>query len=216
VKEWSGLVNAKPQPVPKNLDWDMYCGPSPLRPYHPHRFGGTHRGYWDYEGGGLCDMAQHYLDPVTWTFGLDDKFPVEAEPHAPPAHPDVCGMWGWVELKYADGFTLVLDSGEWGKPYDRKAPRGISLDVLSEEDRKKVQAIPDEEPLRTFAQAVKSRKPSGGNAEAAYRTVAIIHLTNIAIRVGRKIRFDPATERIVGDEEANRLACQPMRAPWHL
>jgi hypothetical protein len=58
VKEWSGLVNAKPQSVPSHLDWDLYCGPSPLRPYHPHRFGGTHRGYWDYEGGGLCDMAR--------------------------------------------------------------------------------------------------------------------------------------------------------------
>ena len=46
--------------------------------------------------------------------------------------------------------------------------------------------------------------------------MAIIHLTNISIRVGRKIRFDPATQQIVGDEEANRLANPPMRAPWHL
>ncbi len=115
VKEWSGLVNAKPQSVPNNLDWDMYCGPSPLKPYHPHRFGGTHRGYWDYEGGGLCDMGQHSFDPLCWTYGKDDTAPVEIEPHAPPAHPEVCGMWGWVELKYADGLTLVFDSGEWGQ-----------------------------------------------------------------------------------------------------
>ena len=57
VKQWSGLVNAQPQPIPESLDWDMYCGPSPLRPFHPHRHGGTHRGYWDYEGGGLTDMG---------------------------------------------------------------------------------------------------------------------------------------------------------------
>ena len=216
VKEWSGLVNAKPQPVPANLDWDLYVGPSPMKPYHPHRFGGTHRGYWDYEGGGLCDMGQHYLDPFTWTYGKDDTAPVEIEPHAPPAHPEACGMWGWVELKYADGFTLVFDSDEWGKPYDRRKSRAVSLSDLDEENRKKIEAMPDPEPLRTFAEAVKSRKPAGGNAEAATRTVTILHLANIAIRMGRKIRFDPVQEVIVGDEEANRLVSQPMRAPWHL
>lgn len=216
VKEWSGLVNVKPQPVPKNLDWDMYCGPSPLKPYHPHRVGGTHRGYWDYEGGGLADMAQHYLDPITWIWGKDDTAPVEVEAHAPPAHPEVCGMWGWVELKYADGFTLVLDSQEWGEEYNRKQPRGISLQDLPEEDRKKVLAMPDPEPLLSFAEAVRTRKPAGGNAEAAHRTITIVHLANIAIRVGRKIRFDPVTEQIIGDEEANRLVNQPMRPPWHL
>jgi predicted dehydrogenase len=216
VKEWSGLVNAKPLPVPANLDWDMYVGPSPMKPFHPHRFGGTHRGYWDYEGGGLCDMGQHYLDPFTWTWGKDDTAPVEIEPHAPPAHPEACGMWGWVELKYADGFTLVFDSGEWGKPYDRKQSRGVSLDDLDDEGRKKIAETPDPDPLLTFAQAVKARQPAGGNAEVAYRTVTILHLANIAIRVGRKIRFDPAREIIVGDEEANRLVSQPMRAPWHL
>jgi predicted dehydrogenase len=216
VKEWSGLVNAKPQSVPSNLDWDMYCGPSPLKPYHPHRVGGTHRGYWDYEGGGLADMGQHAFDPFAWTYGVDDTAPVEIEAHAPPAHHDAVGMWGWVELKYANGLTLVLDSREWGKPYDRKQARGVSLDDLSEEDRKKVLAMPDPEPLRTFAEAVKTRQPAGGNADAAYHTVSIMHLANIAIRVGRKIHFDPLKEVIVGDEEANRLVNQPMRAPWHL
>jgi hypothetical protein len=70
--------------------------------------------------------------------------------------------------------------------------------------------------LLTFGQAVRARKPAGGNAEAAHRTVTCIHLANIAIRVGRPIRFDPDKEQIVGDEQANRLATQPMRAPWHL
>jgi myo-inositol 2-dehydrogenase/D-chiro-inositol 1-dehydrogenase len=216
IKEWSGLVNAKPQPVPKNLDWNMYVGPSPMKPYHPHRVGGTHRGYWDYEGGGLGDMGQHHLDPFTWTYGKDGTAPVEIEPYAPPAHHEACGMWGWVELKYADGFTLVLDSQEWGDEYTRKKSRGVSLQDLSEEDRKKLQEMPDPEPLLTFAEAVKARKPAGGNAEAAHRTACIMHLANIAIRVGRKIQFDPVNEVIVGDEEANRLVNQPMRPPWHL
>ena len=216
VKEWSGLVNAKPQPVPPNLDWDLYCGPSPLRPYHPHRVGGTHRGYWDYEGGGLADMAQHALDPETWVWGLDDTAPVEATPNAPPAHHDAIGMWGWVELKYANGLTLVLDSAEWGDPWDKSKRRGVSLSDLAEPDREKVKAAPDPERLLNFAEAVMQRKQPGGHAEAAHRTATIFHLANIAIRVGRKIRFDPVREVVIGDDEANRLAHQPMRAPWHL
>lgn len=217
VKQWSGLVNVTPQPVPKNLDWDMYCGPSPLRPYHPHRVGGTHRGYWDYEGGGLADMGQHHFDPVQWIYAKDETSPVEVDVYAPPAHPEVCGMWGWVELKYADGLTFVMDSGEWGKPYDRQeAKENVSLSDLSEEDRKKVEAMPDPEPMLRFLDAVKTRKKPGGHAEAAHRCATILHLANIAIRVGRKIRYDPVKEEIIGDDEANRLVNQPMRAPWHL
>ncbi|MBE3068632.1 MAG: Gfo/Idh/MocA family oxidoreductase [Planctomycetes bacterium] len=216
VKEWSGMVKAKPQDVPKNLDWDMYCGPSPLRPFHPHRHGGTHRGYWDYEGGGLTDMGQHHFDPVQWIYGKDDTSPVEIEVHAPPAHPEACAMWGWVELTYADGLTFVMESREWGEPYSRKKDRDVSLEDLAEADRKTIQETPDPEPFPTFEEAVKSRKKPGGHAEAAHRCVCLMHLANIAIRIGRKLRYDPVKEQFIGDEEANRLAYQPMRAPWHL
>jgi len=220
VKEWSGKVNAPPEPVPAYLDWDMYCGPSPLRPYQRHRYGGTHRGYWDYEGGGLADMGQHHFDPVQWIYAKDDTSPVEVEAYAPPAHPEACGMWGWVELKYADGLTFVMDSTEWpvgGQPaYDRKQPREVSLSDLSSEDQEKIKQMADPEPLVSFAEAVKTRKRAGGNADAANRCATILHLANIAIRVGRKIKYDPVKEQIVGDEEANRLVNQSMRAPWHL
>ena len=125
-------------------------------------------------------------------------------------------MWGWVELKYADGLTFVMDSGEWGKPYDRKQDRGIGLNDLAEEDRKKVEAMPDPQPLVDFPTAVRTRQKPGGHAEAAHRAATILHLANIAIRVGRKIHYDPVKEQIIGDDEANRLVNQPMRAPWHL
>ena len=220
VAQWSGKVNVTPQPVPANLDWDLYCGPAPLRPFHPHRHGGTHRGYWDYEGGGLADMGQHHFDPVQWTWGKDDTSPVEVEAYAPPAHPEACGMWGWVELTYADGTAFVMDSTEWpqkGKPaYDRKQRRQPKLGDFCEEDQKKILAVPDPEPFVDFATAVRTRKKTGGSAEPAHRTATILHLANIAIRVGRKIRYDPLKEQIVGDDQANRLVNQPMRAPWHL
>ena len=60
-----------------------------------------------------------------YAYAKDFTSPVAIEAYAPPAHPEACGMWGWGELTYADGLTLVLESGEWGEPYDRKKQRGI-------------------------------------------------------------------------------------------
>lgn len=220
VAQWSGQVRYQVTDPPANLDWNMYCGPAPLRPYNRHRTGGTHRGYWDYEGGGLADMAHHQLDKLAYEYGRDLTAPVEITPYAPPAHPECCGMWGWCELKYADGFTLVLDSNEWGERYDRLRQQNTSYDdvmaMLSDEDRKKVEAMPDLKPLVSFPDAVRSRQQAGGHAAASHRVATIYHLANIAFRTGRKLRFDPDREEIVGDEEANRLVYQPMRAPWRI
>jgi hypothetical protein len=161
-------------------------------------------------------MGQHYYDPTQWTYGKDDTSPVEIEAFAPPAHPEVTGSWAWIELTYADGLTFAIESGEWGEPYTRKKPRDVKLTDLSQEDQEKIKAMPDPEPLLTFAEAVLQRKQAGGHAEAAHRAATIVNLSNIAIRMGRKIKYDPVKEQIIGDEEANRLINQPMRAPWHV
>jgi predicted dehydrogenase len=205
---------------PLTLDWDMYCGPAPLRPFNPHRVGGTHRGYWDQEGGGLADMAHHHLHALAYQYGRDLTAPVEITPYAPPAHPECCGLWGWCELKYADGFTLVLESTEWGERYSRLQHKNLGegelLKMLSEEDRKKLDEMPDPVRLPFFEEAIRTRSKTGGNAERSHRVATIYHLANVAFRCGRPLKFDPVTEQIVGDEEANRLVNPPLRAPWRL
>ncbi len=215
TKQWSGPLNIKPMDPPKWLDWDLYCGPSPLRPYHYTRHGGMHRGYWDYDGGGLGDMGQHYLDPLTYRMGKDHTHPVKVEASAPPAHPDVAGTWGWVKFTYADGVELVLESHEWGKPLGLP-DKNIQRSQLTEEQQKKFDSIPDEKPMIGFGEAVKTRQQPGGNAVAAHYTSSLMHLANVAIRTGRTIQFDPEKEIAIGDEEANRIIDQPMRAPWYL
>ena len=89
---WVGRDNLVPQPVPKELDYDMWLGPAPFKPYHPHRVHQTFRGYWDYDGGGLTDMGQHYLDPVQYILGKDNDFPVKVEADAPQQHSDAVGI----------------------------------------------------------------------------------------------------------------------------
>ena len=74
---WVGKENLPQQPVPAHLNYDMWLGPAPYKPYNEHRTHQTFRGYWDYDGGGLTDMGQHYLDPVQYLLGKDKTSPVK-------------------------------------------------------------------------------------------------------------------------------------------
>jgi len=115
------------------------------------------------------------------------------------------------------GVTAVLLGYAW-RWYRHlyPAPYAVSQTNLSEEDREKLEQMPDPEPPVRFPDAIRTRKRAGGHAEASHRCATLLHLSNIAIRTGRKIRYDPVKEKIIGDEEANRLVYQPMRAPWRL
>jgi len=219
VAQWSGRPNDKPRPVPPQLDYNMWLGPAPYRPYFPHHVHGSFRGYWDYDGGGLADMGQHYLDGPQCRYAKDHTSPVEIEASAlRPQHDFAVGMWGWVSLKYADGTTFVFESREWGEPCPIE-PRG--LPTLTPEQEKIVDAVPDT-PRKYgsgqggFEEAVKLRKECAGNADVSTRCATLLHLANIAIRLGRKLHYDPDKEQFIGDDEANRLVNIPMRAPWHL
>src|SRR5262249_33481912 len=145
-----------------------------------------------------------------------DTSPVEVEASAPPADAEVTGLWAWVELKYADGLTFVMDSTEWGTPYDRKKPRGVSLNDLSEEDRKKVKEMPDPAPLLSFAEGVRARTRRGGARGAAQGGATILPRVTLSIRVGGKIHYARVKGVIGGGGAATRLITPPMRAPWHL
>ncbi|MEG1934752.1 MAG: Gfo/Idh/MocA family oxidoreductase, partial [Rikenellaceae bacterium] len=90
---WVGKEHLEPQPVPKELDYDMWLGPAPYKPYNIHRTHATFRGYWDYDGGGLGDMGQHYLDPVQYFLGKDNESPIRVEVDAPAQHHDAVGTW---------------------------------------------------------------------------------------------------------------------------
>ena len=109
---WSGKVNLDPEPCPPTFDWDMWLGPAPWKPYNKHRTHGTFRGYWDYDSGGLGDMAQHYLDPLQYLLCKDETSPVKVDYVGPKQHPDVVGRFDRITLTYADGTEVILDGDE--------------------------------------------------------------------------------------------------------
>ncbi|MHB1177638.1 MAG: Gfo/Idh/MocA family oxidoreductase [Daejeonella sp.] len=216
---WVGNDNLPAMPVPPELDYDMWLGPAPYKPYNPHRVHQTFRGYWDYDGGGLADMGQHYLDPVQYFLGKDDTSPISVEIDAPQQHTDAVGTWRRIVYTYADGCKIILDgegtdtntayiSGPEGKLY-----QGFRSDIPDLE--KKLAAFPDPEPQVTdFVEAVKKRQKFALNEENGYRSCTIVNIGLVALRLGRSLKFDPVKQEFIDDEGANRLINPPIRAPW--
>ncbi|WP_421829858.1 Gfo/Idh/MocA family oxidoreductase [Larkinella sp.] len=218
---WVGKTDLEPMPVPPELDYETWLGPAPYKPYNEHRVHNTFRGYWDYDGGGLGDMGQHYLDPIQYFLGKDDTSPISVEIDAPQQHPDAVGTWRRIEYTYADGCKIILD-GE-GKdvnmPYIEgpkgKLYQGFKSDIP--DLQKKLAAFPEPLPQQTdFVDAVRGRKRFALNEANGYRSCTLINMGKIALQLGRSLKFDPVNQVFVNDEGANRLIDQPMRAPWIL
>ncbi|MEJ7736918.1 MAG: Gfo/Idh/MocA family oxidoreductase [Chitinophagaceae bacterium] len=215
---WTGKDHLEPQPVPAELDYDFWLGPAQYKPYNAHRVHQTFRGYWDYDGGGLADMGQHYIDPVQYFLGKDNESPVSVEIDAPQQHPDAVGTWRRIVFTYADGCKIVLDGeGNENVPYingpNGKLYPGFKSDIPDLEN--KLAALPDPAPqVTTFSHSVKTRQKFALNEENGHRSCTLINMALVALRLGRSLKFDPAKQEFIDDEAANRFILPPMRAPW--
>jgi predicted dehydrogenase len=216
---WSGERNLKPMPVPEELDYDMWLGPAPYKPYNPERVHSKFRGYWDYDGGGLGDMGQHYLDPVQYLLGKDHTSPIKVEVDAPQQHEDAVGTWRRVEYTYADGCKIILD----GENKDKDAayiegPNGKIFKGFESNIPKLqqfIETLPDPEPrITTFSESVRTRQKFALNEMNGHRSCTLVNMGILAVRLGRTLNFDPDKQQFINDEDANRLIHQPMRAPW--
>ena len=223
---WTGKLGLPEEPVPDDIDYDLWLGPAPYKPYTTHRTSPSFRGYWDYDGGGLADMGQHYLDPVQYILDKDETSPVEIEATAPwPTHPDVVGLWGQVYMKYADGCRIILESCEWGeeetkdKPFIEGPLGKVYKNFRTEPENLAtlVKMLPDPEPqISDFNVSIRTRQKFALNELNGNRSNILVHLANCAIRTGRVLHFDPEHLEFIGDPGANALASQKMRLPWTL
>jgi predicted dehydrogenase len=221
LDQWVGRTGLRPQEVPTALDYDRWLGPAPYKPYHPHRVHQSFRGYWDYDAGGLGDMGQHYLDPVQYLLGKDETSPVEIDIDAPQQHPDAVGTWREIRMRYADGCEIVLDgASREGDEIFIEGPAGwVRKDMRSNlGDLRAIAATLPEAPARVtdFSEAVRTRQRFALDAEIGHHSCTLVNLGAIALRLRRRLHFDPATGRFPGDDEANRLLDPPARASWGL
>jgi len=218
---WVGKTKLETQPVPAELDYDRWLGPAPFKPYNEHRVHQTFRGYWDYDGGGLGDMGQHYIDPVQYFLGKDHTSPVSVEVDAEQQHPDACGTFRKLTFTYEDGCKIILDgvADEPNVPYiegpQGKLYAGFKSDIPNLKE--KLAMMPDPEPQVTdFIESVKYRTPFALNESNGFRSCTIINMGKIALQLGRSLKFDPVALSFINDDEANKMIDPPMRSPWNI
>jgi predicted dehydrogenase len=228
-------VNSAGSPVPDSdppaeLDYDFWLGPAPKKPYNVKRVHYNFRFFWDYSGGQMTNFGAHHVDIAQWALGMDESGPVSTEGTA-TFHPE-----HWYEVTqtcrvthtYANGVTLVVGQGQ------KDIPGGVTF-IGSEGrlfvDRGKITSDPagiDKEPLsasdvhlavstnhhQNFLDCMKSRKRPIADVEIGHRSATVCHLGNIVVRLGRKVAWDPSSERIVGDDHAAAMLSRPYRKPW--
>jgi predicted dehydrogenase len=222
LTDWDGLGGeVAPRVPPKALDWKRWLGPAPYVPYAPARVHKTWRWSYDTGGGSLMDWVGHHVDIAHWGLGLDDSGPVsvEAAGEASP-HP----IWNtpprWrVTARYAGDLTMVIAGGHddirpgtrwigeggwvWvDRPGLDASPRSLLSSRISPNE---IRLPASSSHHRQFIDCVLSRSETLTPARVALRSATPGYLGVIAMQTGRVIRWDPVSERIVGDPGAERL-----------
>ncbi|MBI1902377.1 MAG: Gfo/Idh/MocA family oxidoreductase [Planctomycetia bacterium] len=238
---------------PDNLDYEMWTGPAPLRPYnalvHPRRW----RSFVEYGNGIMGDMCIHMLDMVRWMLGL--------------GWPKTISSAGGIlvqkqsKANIADTQTATFDFGDypvvwqhrtWGQPVDPKYPWGatihgdkgtlkvsvlrydftpqgkteptesgeplMELDTYPEDKTEKDLELPvasaNRAHQRDFLRAITSRGKPVADIEEGYMSSASCILANLSMQLGRSLAWDAKAQKVVGDDEANKLLRRPYRSPW--
>jgi predicted dehydrogenase len=221
----------KPESVPKGFDYDMWLGPAPDAPYAPARCHVNFRWIYDYSGGNVTDWGGHHPDCAQWGMGTELTGPIEIRKAKAVFAPDE--LWNTATeytflAVYENGVTMTISDFE---------RMGVTFEGTDGEiyvNRGKLEAKPtkildskigpdeihlykSDDHFRNFIDCVISREPTAAPVEVAHRSITICHLGNIAMRLGReKLRWDPRTEQIIGDDEAAKMLSRPYRAPWIL
>jgi predicted dehydrogenase len=228
-KQPGGPGDPTPQPVPADLDWDMWLGPAPYAPYTKDRVHFNFRWIWDYSGGIICDWGTHLFDTAQWGNDTERSGPVEVE--GTGTHWSG-GLYDTVKdydltYRYANGVVMTCKPGDPSIKFLGSegwvGNRGWlgKLEASSKEILES-KIGPGEIYLHTnpagehrdFLDCVKSRKDPYFPVDIGHRVSTVCHLGNLAIRLGRKLRWDPKAERFVKDKEANKLLTRPLRSPW--
>jgi predicted dehydrogenase len=218
---------------PSELNYDLWLGPAPLRPYNANRVHYNFRFFWDYSGGQMTNFGAHHLDIAQWGLDLDDSGPVAIEGTGTyPKEKHLCEVTDTARVTYtcASGVQIILGQqqkdipdavtfiGEKGKIHvTRGAIKADPPELLTGKPAAGDIKLPvSKDHYVNFLECIKSRQRPICDVEIGHRTATVCHLGNIALRLGRKIAWDPAKEQILGDADAAAMLTRPYREPWKL
>lgn len=221
------------EPMEAGLDWDLWLGAAPKRPYNSvlsprgvHKHFPNWRNYREYSGGMMTDWGAHHFDIAQWGLGMDESGPVEIIP------PDDPKAQKGVQYLYANGVPVIhADQYEPGKNVNGVAfigtegkvfvnrgylasdPEGIIKQPIGEKD---VHLYKSPGHQRDWLNCIRSRKRPICDVEVGARSVTVCHLGNLAYWNHRKLKWDPTKWQFVNDEEANKWLDRERRDPWQL
>lgn len=222
--KWCDLPGEEMEP---GLDWNMWLGPAPMRPYNSvlsprgvHDHFPNWRAYREYSGGGMTDWGAHHFDIAQWGLGMDESGPVTI---LPPDGKDVKRL----TYVYANGVKLihgglegynfgVVFVGTKGKVCVDRGRFACEPEALGNTDLSKleVQLYRSTNHYKDFVDCIYSRQKPICDVEVGARSVTVCHLGNLAYWNNRALKWDPVKERFVGDDEANTWLDRERRAPW--
>lgn len=228
-------------PIPDGLDWNLWCGPGPVVPYHPDLFSPRANPGWisfrPWSGGEVTGWGSHGFDQIQSALGMDESGPVElwtvGPTYAPPTYREPEGRDRGekicreprVSFRYATGTVVELSDGPAGGGLFIGEKGRIRI------DRGIVRTEPDEElaekavragrasggdHIQNWYDCIKSRQRPRADVEIGHRSATVCHLVNIARWTGRKLRWDPVKEVFVDDPDANTYLDRPRRPGFEL
>ena len=242
----SSEVDLPAEPVPDGLDWNLWLGPSPWRPFN-HRFHqyGESKGVvpWsfckDFGGGSLTSHTVHNLDVVHWALDLDEAGPLEILPPEAGRYPDLTYMYpgnvpvhvvgkrldpqkhilpkGWDELTSIQDFGAVF-VGERGWIHVGRSGFLASNPAALVQDGPGpyIRFVALAHHQRDWLEAIRTRRRPACDISFGCQSTIAAHLGCIATWTGRALKWDSAQEQFLGDEEANRMRQRAMRQPWRV
>lgn len=256
-KRWGSL---RPIQAPPDLDVDLWCGPSPLRPYTADRC--TSMGTYhcnDSSLGYIGGWGAHPLDVMQWGLGTDNTAPVYYEGAGSVPKAGLCqtadiwditcyyasgitvrfmsmrvardavnyrkkwsghgttffGTEGWISVdrgQLADGYQGVIEASKQSLLTARLGPNDKPIHETTPHDGRPLHESGDHG--RNFIDCIKSRKPTLCPLECAIRSDTITHMSDIVVRTGRPVEYDPDKEKILNDAEQTKMLDRPMRKKW--
>lgn len=222
-------IDWKPQPVPPELDYDMWLGRAPWAPYTPERCHYTFRFILDYSGGQMTNWGAHYLDIAQWGIGADDSGPVAVDGKGkfPAKGLFTTAVEANITYTYANGVKLILTQGLPGNTRFEGEEGWVTVNrgridaepkSLLEYKTKpnEIHLYESHDHKQNFLDCVKSRRQPVASAQVGHRSATVCHLGNISMLLDRKLEWDPQREEFVNDEEANEMVSRKLRSPWRL
>ena len=256
------------EPVPDNLDWDMYQGQAPVHDYCRPRTHGNFRWGYEYAGGIITDWGNHHVDIAHWGADCELTGPVSIEARGifpNQGKPDCFNTPDrfFSRMLYPNGVEVLYFAalnerrlyGGFVKEHDAMTPKKVHYlfgkdcpDEIKTLDRNGIMFIgekgrifinrgavhgkpaeqlkenplpadawrvrPSNNHMANFFHCVKTRETPVSTVQIQHRTITACHLTNISIRLGRKLAWDPVAQQITGDPEANAWQKRKQRAPY--